>query len=131
MGAGHGGCREPWTSNALWPPVGWLQLWSPLLTLHVTQTSALREIVETWEESSGGFCLRLNGVVAPRGTQAKAPRQGGVLGTQARGGVVPWMVSVTTSMYCFAPRAPSAFLENVDQRRSWRPRPLRATWPWP
>lgn len=58
MGAGHGGCREPHrTSNAPRACQGMhgCSRGLPLLTLCVTQTSALREIVETWEESSGGF----------------------------------------------------------------------------
>lgn len=56
MGAGHGGCGEPHgPSNAPRAGQGGCSCGLPLLTLHVTQTSALREIVETWEESSGGF----------------------------------------------------------------------------
>ena len=58
MGAGHRGRGGPHgTSNAprAGQGMGGCSLGLPLLTLHVTQTSALREIVETWEESSGGF----------------------------------------------------------------------------
>lgn len=102
-------------------------------TAAVTQASALREIVETWDESSGSFLPVPDRRRGPKGDPGeRGPPGKEVCAGCSVGGALwrVWLYSHQLPLFCSS-RDPSASLETVGQREIVETQALRGHLAWP
>lgn len=127
-----GGPRGPSMPTGLGQGMGTAVRGPASLTLAVTQVSALREIVETWDESSGGFPPLPERWRGPKGHPGERGPQGKEVCAGCLWGAL-WRVWLCSHRHLLSapPGAHRLLRRPRAEGRSRRPRPSGATWPGP